>query len=92
MIDTEQVTIRDVIRNRAVDEKTMYTQSQPQDFRGLIPVSNQEKRDIQDLDSSQTIGYFILVDDQQVESLDEVVQVGDNTEIEVVKVLRLLSK
>ena len=84
-IGTEQVSVRDVIHKRTSEEVTMYTQSRPQEFRGLINIRGA-------VDPSQHIGYFILVDDLQVESLDEIVQVNEDTQVEVVRVVQLTER
>jgi len=91
-IESKQVPVRDVIHRRSPEEVTMYTQSQPREFRGLIEPSDLQVPVQQGPNSSQHIGYFVLVDDHQVENLDEVVQVNEDTQVELVKVVQLSKK
>ena len=72
-VGMKQVSVRELLQERDFEEITMYTFSAPETLGGLL----------------QPDGIYILVDGCQVGDLNEIVEVTNDTHIEVVKVVRL---
>lgn len=104
--ETETVTIKEIIEQRVKDEVAKYNQNTSQDSKGLVTPSIKErflnksiiKKHKVDVDKQIQIalnafennGFFMLVDDYQVDGLDDVVTITKKTVISFVKLTQLV--
>lgn len=96
----EDITVRELITRRVRDEVRDYDRvaARGGTFAGLVQpvlagaageVDWEEQRDVA-LDAFAANGFFVLVGDHQVESLDERIRVGLGTEVSFVKLVPLV--
>lgn len=104
--ESETVTIKEIIEQRVKDEVAKYNQNSLQDSNGLVTPSIKErvlnkttiKNHKVDSDKQTAIalkafknnGFFMLVDDYQVDSLDDVVRITKKTVISFIKLTQLV--
>ena len=104
--ETEKVTIKEIIQQRVINEVKKYNQNTSQDSKGLVTPSikerflnkstrkkrkvNVEKQIQIALKAFENNGFFMLVDDFQVDSLDDVVTIADKSMISFVKLTQLV--
>ncbi|MDC8005144.1 hypothetical protein POV27_13870 [Aureisphaera galaxeae] len=107
-VESEMMTVRDLIAARVASEVKAYNSRMPEYFKGLIQPSEAEKtlngfrlknkKKTIDLekqifvayDAFQKNGYIILVNDEQVESLDQELIIGKETPVSFVKLTPLV--
>ena len=97
---TERVTVRELIRRRVYEEVQAYNLKEPEYFRGLVQPTDAErvlrrkidweKQYEKAIEAFERNGFFILVDDRQVESLDEEIEIRLNTEVSFVRLVPLV--
>ena len=104
--ENDRVTIKEIIQQRVKEEVEKYNQNSTQDAKGLVTPSIKErflnktiikkhKVDAQKqihiaLEAFKNNGFFMLVDDFQVDNLDDVVTITDKTVISFVKLTQLV--
>lgn len=69
----KQFSVHELLQERCFEEITMYTFSAPETLNGFL----------------QPEGFFVLIDGCQVEDLNEIVGVTQDTHIEVIRVVQL---
>jgi hypothetical protein len=104
-MDSERVTIRDIIAARVTQEVQRYNEKATSVFSGLVePTSferelngtkiksfiDAEKQVYVALDAFQKNGFFVLIDQIQSESLDQEVQISANTTVSFIKLTALV--
>lgn len=102
---TETVTVRELIRARVYQEVDDYNRRRPETFHGLVAPTDAERtlngvRPRRDIDwraqfdkaceAFERNGFFVLVDDKQVESLDDAVTLQPGTAVSFVKLTPLV--
>lgn len=104
---TTQITARELIRCRVVEEVELYNRTTPEYFRGLVQPTDAERtlngyhlRTRRPIDAEAQVaralnafnrnGFFLLVYDRQIESLDELIELRVNTEVKFVKLMPLV--
>jgi hypothetical protein len=97
---TEQITVRELITRRVKEEVGEYNRARTGPFAGLVQpadddarrehrVSWERQRDAA-LAAFAANGFFVLVGDRQVESLDEVIRLELGTEVSFVRLVPLV--
>ncbi len=100
----EYISVSELIKARVTEEVEKYLQNADTYKKGLVQPSNLETRlnnkkqpkiDVEKqvyvaLDAFQNNGFFILVDDEQVESLDQKILVDKATTVSFVKLTPLV--
>lgn len=104
---SENVSVKEIITQRVLQEVENYNQKLPNHFNGLIEPTDAEKtlngyklkpKKLIDgemqvyvaLDAFQKNGFFVLVDNLQVENLDQIVQLKQSTAISFIKLTPLV--
>jgi len=102
---SEEATVREIIEKRVQQEVENYNAKLPKFYKGLVMpteakntangfqvqnVIDSEKQVYVALDAFTKNGFFILVDDLQVESLDEVVTLHKDLNVNFVKLTPLV--
>jgi hypothetical protein len=96
----EEITVRDLITRRVREEVRDYNRiaARGASFTGLVrpeavdapgEIDWEAQRDVA-LHAFTTNGFFVLVGDRQVESLDERIRIGLGTEVSFVKLVPLV--
>ncbi|HEX2080525.1 MAG TPA: hypothetical protein VHG08_22670 [Longimicrobium sp.] len=97
----EQITVRELITRRVKEEAAEYDRARTRPFRGLVhparggpadqggEVDWERQRDAA-LAAFAANGFFILVGDRQVESLDETIRLELDTEVSFVRLVPLV--
>ncbi|MEM6631078.1 MAG: hypothetical protein AAF694_15460 [Bacteroidota bacterium] len=102
--ESEYISVKELIEARVREEISRYTQDVnsyknalvlPTDLESRLnkkkrPTIDVEKQIYVALDAFQKNGFFILVDDEQVESLSEKFLIGDSTQVSFVKLTPLV--
>lgn len=104
--ETEYISVKELIEARIKLEITRYEQDVDSYKRGLVLPTNLEKRlnqkqkerpriDLEKqllvaLDAFQKNGYFILVDDEQVDELEQKFLVDESTQVTFIKLTPLV--
>lgn len=84
---TERITVRELIRERVYEEVRQRNASAPEKPRRLVDWEEQYRRA---LDAFARNGFFVLVDDRQVESLDEAITIRPGTHVSFVRLVPLV--
>ncbi|MFY0673333.1 MAG: hypothetical protein JXQ87_08005 [Bacteroidia bacterium] len=102
--DNEYISVKDLIEARIKEEVKKYEQNKESYTKGLVLPTNLEKRlnnkkerkiDIEKqmylaFDAFNKNGYFIFVDDDQVEDLDQKFLIEENTKVSFLKLTPLV--
>lgn len=102
--DEQYITVRELITERIREEVEKYKQDISSYKRGLVMPANLEKRlnqkadpviDIEKqvyiaLDAFLKNGFFILVDDEQVDELEQKFMIDDTTKVSFIKLTPLV--
>lgn len=72
-VEIKQIRVHELLKGKCFEETTLYTFSALETFKGLL----------------QPDDVFVLIDGYQVEDLNEIVSVTQDTHIEVVRVVQL---
>jgi hypothetical protein len=105
-VERDAITVKELITKRVEKEVEDFNKSLPEYFKGLVqPSENQrvlngiqikwkeidaEKQVYVALQAFQENGFFILVDNKQVESLNEIILIEPSTTISFVKLTALV--
>lgn len=106
VVQDEVLTARDLIRQRVLQEVALYNSKPEQFIQLLVQPAQREKElnlrrgKSRQVDGEKQVrmalqafeqnGFFILVDDHQVESLDEVIRIAETTSIDFIKLVPLV--
>ncbi len=105
--ESEQVSVKEIISERVIQEVAKYNEKADGYFRGLIEPSQAEKTlngyklkerkkvDAEKqvyvaLDAFQKNGFFVLIDNVQSESLEQMVQLKADTSVSFIKLTPLV--
>lgn len=103
----EEITVKDLIEQRVLQEVEKYNKRVIEKFNGLIQPTEKEnllnahaKKEFRTIDGEQQVyialdafqknGFFILVDDKQVESLTERIQLLPKMKVSFIKLVPLV--
>ncbi len=103
---TTHITLRDLIRSRVYSEVQAHNTDQPFILRTLVPSAdeqrlngvrpakrlqlNPERQFQRALEMFAGNGFFVLVNDQQVDDLDAVIEIGPATSVTFLKLVPLV--
>lgn len=99
-IHSESITIKDLIKNMVNQEVLIFNKNSRNNtmygYNHLASdISKSKNIDAEQeyflaLDAFQKNGFFIIVDDKQVESIDEEIYISENTKISFIKITQLV--
>lgn len=106
-VESERITLRELISARVVKEVELYNQQTGTLFKGLVQPGESEQtergfvfRKHKNIDAEEQVyvaldafaknGFFVLIDNQQVQDLDQEVLVGKETSVAFVKLTPLV--
>lgn len=106
-VDSDTISVGEIIKNRIFEEVKKYNQRMPEFFNSLVQPTNTEKelngfkfkvkRQIDPekqyylaLDAFQKNGFFMIINGEQVDELEEQVAVIDNMEVSFIKLTPLV--
>jgi len=104
---TEQITVRELVRERVYEEVREYNATLPDVYNGLVQPTDTEitlngyrirnrrpidweKQYEKALEAFDRNGFFILVDDRQVETLEDTITITPTTQVSFVKLVPLV--